>query len=944
MKRLLIFISIVFIFGLSTFAQEKELVKINQMVSAGKTEEAYSFAEDIYTDGRSEAKVRIQLKRIMLYLKPNFVSDRLMGFCGWNRKQLFEQGEYDFTLLAMYKSHQYLTLDSILSASSNSKIDIKLSFSILDLYDSQLDSNRYSAIVKFYSERLPSAYSSITFLRMSKYDESAFEILTKFLATNKDEISPGLKTSLNNWAFNHTQWVKLLGVLASYKIYDEGFVLQKKTLLFNRLLNSIKNIDTVSIGAYYEYKYINSFLANKAFIDSLSFMAQNILTMKDTARINLLNKYKYIDLIRERADFQSGISKLTLDYFSAQDFSSLDYFIKNGFFNPPIDSLLAIYTRNNFSSKEAFQFLKSYSLTTKNISPSSRYNLAKLYIKDDETAANEQLQELLKVPDEILKTKHVNYFYREIAFSVLQKFVQARSNLTVFLGAAQDDDIKFAENELKWWNNSNINSKSKLFIVTQLKNDFNISLEPITPPVVQQQVPLATQQATVRDSTSAIVDSLLVKTEDAAILAFTVTEPIIIEGRDYINTDGTVLIRGKFSSQFGIKSVLVNNSTATILPTSEFFISYRLAEGANYIILKVIDNKHSYSEKTLKIVCDIDKIGPEITLAEPVRSQGVLLTTKKDLLKVSGFSVDKNGVSELLVNGRPTNINVDGSFTVDIALAKGINKITLRAADTKQNVTIDTFSIWKDQEDLAGGGKYYAFIVGIDSYSGTWAPLKNAVHDAKGVEDVLKKYYTFSNVYTLYNTEASRTKIMDKFEDLVNTLTPEDNLLIFYSGHGEFKKNMNKGFWVPADAITQSASALISNSDLQNYLNSLPTKHTLLISDACFSADIFRGATSQIPFEDNDKYYHDVYKLPSKAALTSGGIEPVADGGKEGHSIFTYYLLKALQENKSDYLTGNQVFNSLIIPVSNNSDQKPVYMGIKGAGDEGGQFVFIRKK
>jgi hypothetical protein len=70
----------------------------------------------------------------------------------------------------------------------------------------------------------------------------------------------------------------------------------------------------------------------------------------------------------------------------------------------------------------------------------------------------------------------------------------------------------------------------------------------------------------------------------------------------------------------------------------------------------------------------------------------------------------------------------------------------------------------------------------------------------------------------------------------------------------------------------------------------------------------------------------------------------VTDGGKEGHSVFTYYLLKSLREREGRYFDAGQVFEQLKIPVSNNSDQTPVFQAIKNTGDEGGQFIFVRKK
>jgi hypothetical protein len=240
-------------------------------------------------------------------------------------------------------------------------------------------------------------------------------------------------------------------------------------------------------------------------------------------------------------------------------------------------------------------------------------------------------------------------------------------------------------------------------------------------------------------------------------------------------------------------------------------------------------------------------------------------------------------------------------------------------------------------------GEYYALIIGIDNYSGAWTPLNNAKNDAQTIEDVLKSKYKFDHFRVLYNDQATRKAILKEFEWLVANVKETDNLFIYYSGHGEYKKDLNKGYWVPVDASTTSIADYVSNNDIQTFLSGIKSKHTLLIADACFSGDIFRGKTMVIPFENSEKYFAKVHDLPSRKAITSGGIEPVMDGGKDGHSVFAYYLLKALNGNQSRFYDASQLYESIKIPVVNNSEQTPNFDPIKNTGDEGGQFIFIKK-
>ncbi len=240
-------------------------------------------------------------------------------------------------------------------------------------------------------------------------------------------------------------------------------------------------------------------------------------------------------------------------------------------------------------------------------------------------------------------------------------------------------------------------------------------------------------------------------------------------------------------------------------------------------------------------------------------------------------------------------------------------------------------------------GNYYALIIGIDDYWGVFEPLNNAVADAESIERMLKSKYKFDDFITLYNRQANRLNILNAFEELSNIVKETDNVFIYYSGHGEFNERQNKGYWVPVDARSKSMAELISNNDIQTALTGIPSKHTLLISDACFAGDIFRGSAYSIPFEDSDRYYREIHQLKSRKAITSGGIEPVMDGGREGHSVFAYYLLRALENNESRFYDASQLFDRIKIPITNNSEQRPKFAPIKFSGDEGGQFIFIRK-
>ncbi len=408
----------------------------------------------------------------------------------------------------------------------------------------------------------------------------------------------------------------------------------------------------------------------------------------------------------------------------------------------------------------------------------------------------------------------------------------------------------------------------------------------------------------------------------------------------------SLTIKGKVIDNYGLQEITVNNIKIFPADDNSFSTILPLSTGVTSVNIKAINIKGKTGEINFNVSTDLDEAGPTVFIIEPKVSRGIKVVKKSDVVTVKGVATDVSGVLEVSVNNNKATLTPDGDFSIDMYLNIGDNKIVVKAIDRKLNTTIDTFTVLRLPRDIITPGKYIAVVIGVNSYSGYWPALKNAANDAEGVAEVLKKYYYFDSVYTILNQEATRKNIIHKFEWLTKSLTKNDNLLIFYAGHGQFNKEFNKGYWVPVDATGNSVADFISNNDVKTFLGGIPSKHTLLITDACFAGDIFRGKpTESVAYDPNnmEKYYQEVYRKQSRLALTSGGIEEVSDAGKDKHSIFTYYLIKALSENNRKYMDANQLFNEFRVAVTNNSEQTPMLQVVRDTDDEGGQFVFIRK-
>ncbi len=280
---------------------------------------------------------------------------------------------------------------------------------------------------------------------------------------------------------------------------------------------------------------------------------------------------------------------------------------------------------------------------------------------------------------------------------------------------------------------------------------------------------------------------------------------------------------------------------------------------------------------------------------------------------------------------------VSGSIT--LVKEKTVNTIIAgndEAKGTMQSVA-DSDAVGKALVNELSKRRYFALIIGINEYQDDEIQdLDNPLNDAEQLAGVLTYHYSFDqeNVTVLENPK--REDIIEALDELTGVVTEKDNLLIFYAGHGIWNAQLNQGYWLPSDASLDSKSYWLSNSTLRDYVGGIKSKHTLLISDACFSGGILK---ERAVFE-NSRAILEVYKLPSRKAMTSGTLKTVPD-----KSVFIEYLLKNLINNQAPLLSADQLFRNFKTAVINNSPngQVPQYGPITQAGDEGGDFIFLKR-
>ncbi|WP_044204260.1 caspase family protein [Flammeovirga sp. OC4] len=312
---------------------------------------------------------------------------------------------------------------------------------------------------------------------------------------------------------------------------------------------------------------------------------------------------------------------------------------------------------------------------------------------------------------------------------------------------------------------------------------------------------------------------------------------------------------------------------------------------------------------------------------------------------LTGFVADGTSIAvdEFIVYEVITKVNnTEEKSTEEIQSQhyKSVQTIVSNPPEPKKEETKSETRALKVIKDKTGSstnvkGNYYALIIGVQNYThNSIKDLQFPIRDAKLFRDILVSKYSFASENIVFLQDPNRSQIYKAFNQLRNRITKNDNLIIFYAGHGFYDDKVKEGYWLPSNAEEGDDSGWIANSGLRTKIDAIHSKHTLLISDACFGGSIFKPSRSA--FSDAGRSIVQSYNKVSRKGMTSGTLKTVPD-----ESVFMKYLLKALKENKKKYMTASSLFYSFNEAVGNNSYNVPQFGVLFQVGDEGGQFVFI---
>ena len=195
-----------------------------------------------------------------------------------------------------------------------------------------------------------------------------------------------------------------------------------------------------------------------------------------------------------------------------------------------------------------------------------------------------------------------------------------------------------------------------------------------------------------------------------------------------------------------------------------------------------------------------------------------------------------------------------------------------------------------------------------------------------------------------YRSDATRNQLRSEIKwarNISEAYGKDANLIVYYSGHGMPDERTRRAYLLPADGIANDPESGYALSSLYEELGEMNFNSSLVLLDACFSGTKRNGemltASKGVAIKpSNEELFGNVAVL----SATQGDDTAYPDE-ENGHGLFTYYLLKKLQESKgnvtiaelSDYISTNVKRASVVrnakmqTPTVNYSSESSINLG-----------------
>jgi hypothetical protein len=299
-------------------------------------------------------------------------------------------------------------------------------------------------------------------------------------------------------------------------------------------------------------------------------------------------------------------------------------------------------------------------------------------------------------------------------------------------------------------------------------------------------------------------------------------------------------------------------------------------------------------------------------------------TSSNQTYKYSNQASLNYTTAQIAYNFEPVEIDV--TPTAQTSAPKGaqtINTVNVQAGKAEVDANIPKTNIRND--------KTFAVIIANENYRS-----ESLVQFAKNDGETFKKYCVQTLGLPEANVHYAADATLNEIRREVNWISQvaeaykgEANIIFYYAGHGIPDESSKSAYLLPVDGFGSDVTTGYKLDDLYQRLGKLPARTVTVLMDACFSGaqrsgDMLASARGV------------AIRVSPGAPVGNMVVFSAAQGDEtafpyreKGHGMFTYFLLKKLQETKGevtlgelgDYITANVTQQSIVV---NRKSQTPV--------------------
>ena len=400
---------------------------------------------------------------------------------------------------------------------------------------------------------------------------------------------------------------------------------------------------------------------------------------------------------------------------------------------------------------------------------------------------------------------------------------------------------------------------------------------------------------------------------------------------------GQFTVEGSVTDNNSINEVRVDDVGATVSVDGVFTTIVQLFEGENLIRITATDTSGNMGTDQFTIVRDTT--GPEIRINSPKDNaergfQPPAVLPAESVL-VSGTVTDPSGVAEVKVNDIEVQVRGE-SFETTVPLVDENNIIRVTATDTLGNQAFKNVIISPIPPTPR---KDYALLFAVNTYD-HWPNLRYPIADARNIKYDLENIYGFQVELIQNPTKEDILGELHKYAQ--KEYASEDQLLIFFAGHGDFNEVANMGSLVCRDTERPEhdnyRESYFSHSYFRDFIDRMSCKHIFLVMDTCYSGTfderlIPRGEADSVSDVLSQTDIDRIMTYTTRWYLTSGANERVPDDSK-----FVRALLGALRSKggRDNILTIKEILTYL----RNLNNPTPCFDEF-GRNAPGSDFLFI---